>query len=100
MSLRHIILSRNRGQPVTTSEGVYFLMMRGGQEIECLVTRAALSELAERDLEISQLEMVYYRHCLLLAEAANRVFLVMGRFKVLTVGPEDVWELMSSGAWS
>ena len=90
-------LSRSRGQPVATSEGVYFRMMHGRQEIKCLVTRAALSELSGNRLEISQLEGVYYRHCLLLAVTAKREFIATGRHnKVIAVGPEDVREVMSS----
>jgi hypothetical protein len=100
MSLRHMILSRNRGQPVATSEGVYFRMLRGGLEVKCLATRVVLSELGGAPLEIRQLEEVYFRHCLLLAEAVKRVFLRRGRFNVVTVGPEDVREVMSSTAWS
>ena len=97
MSLRHMTLSRSRGQPVVTSEGVYFRMMRGSQEIKCLVTRAALSELAGDRLEISQLEGVYYRHCLLLAVTAKREFIATGRHnKVLPIGPVGVREAMSS----
>jgi hypothetical protein len=99
MSLRHMTLSRSRGQPVATSEGIYFRMVRGRQEIKCLVTRAALSELAGYRLEISQLEGVYYRHCLLLVEAAKREFIDAGRRnKVVAVGPEDVREARSSWA--
>jgi hypothetical protein len=92
-------LSRSRGQPVATSEGIYFRMARGRREIKCLVTRAALSELAGYRLEIRQFEGVYYRHCLLLAEAAKREFIGTGRRnKVVAVGPEDVREAKSSWA--
>jgi hypothetical protein len=62
MSLGHITLSKNRGQPRVAGEGVYFRMMRGRHEIKCLITRAALSELAGHPLEIRQLELVYFRH--------------------------------------
>src|SRR5262245_42672106 len=97
MSLRHITLSKNKGQPVATSEGVYFRMMRGRHEIKCLVTRAALSELAGHPLEISQLHLVYFRHYLMLAVTAKRQCGARGlRNKVVAVGLEEVREAMSS----
>ena len=97
MSLGHITLSKNRGQPRVAGEGVYFRMMRGRHEIKCLVTRAALAELAGHPLEISQLELVYFRHYLMLAVTAKRQCEARGlRNKVVAVGLEEVREAMSS----
>ena len=97
MSLHQLTLSRKRGQPVVASEGVYFRMMRGRHEVTCLATRAALSELAGHPLEISQLEFVYFKHYLLLAEAAKSQFKVTRRrYSVVVVSPEGARKAMSS----
>jgi len=88
-------LARDRGLIVPSAEGVYFPMYDSTAErpraVKCVVTRAALAQLAGRALAIHELEGVFTRHRVLVESAASRLHKHSKAIHyLLTVAPEDL----------
>jgi hypothetical protein len=71
--------------------GVHFVLVDSHRLVRCVVTRRALDLLADRDLNLAELEEVFYAYRVEIEQAANAKYDGSHNFfSALTISADDV----------